>query len=402
MANTFARRTFIQAGSALLALPMFRASPAFAQAAKLVMGAGLAQEPGALVTYIQQEKLLDQAAKELGLAGVEAEFLSFPVLLRMLQGIAAGQLQFGTLGSTPCIRALAGPDPVVPIAILGGGNTFPLQVPPNSPIHNLDDLKGKTLMTIVGSDLHLMLVRMLKAQFGTEDLKELNITLRNMNALTELTRAQSGIDAVVSLIPQAFAAETAGDLVTVLRNDGVTGAAWRGPEGNGAGHRIASFARTPFAPEAYYPHRIWLVARRDYLAANPKVVTALLVANHRAVTALTKAGTDAIVKVGGANWGGTPEAQKAWIDTVLWKRRGWSWITEGDARTLVGLSTTKVIFQTPLDPDAVQKLFLLGAGVSKAAYDVVGRVPDRAVFDDQKSDVRGKPVWEAASWNLKA
>jgi len=32
----------------------------------------------------------------------------------------------------------------VPIAIVGGGNTFPLQVPANSPIHNLDDLKGKT------------------------------------------------------------------------------------------------------------------------------------------------------------------------------------------------------------------------------------------------------------------
>ena len=67
----------------------------------MAMGAGLAQEPGALVLRIQQEKLLDQAAKELGLAGVDAEFLSFPVLLRMLQGIAAGQLQFGTLGSTP-------------------------------------------------------------------------------------------------------------------------------------------------------------------------------------------------------------------------------------------------------------------------------------------------------------
>jgi ABC-type nitrate/sulfonate/bicarbonate transport system substrate-binding protein len=381
---------------------MFRASPAFAQAAKMAMGAGLAQEPGALVTKIQQDKLLDNAAQELGLGGIEADFLSFPVLLRMLQGIAAGQLQFGTLGSTPCIRALAGPDPVVPIAILGGGNTFPLQVPPNSPIHNLDDLKGKTVLTIVGSDLHLVLVRMLKAQFGVDDPKDVGINMRNINALTELTRAQSGVDACVSLIPQAIAAERANDLVTVLRNDGKTGPAYQGPEGKGAGLTIASFAKTPFAPEAYYPHRIWLVARRDYLAANPKVVTALLVANQRAVSMLIKAGTDEIVRIGSPNWGATPEAQKEWIETVLWKRRGWSWVTEGDARTLVGLSTTKAIFQTELDADVAKKLFALGSDVSKAAYEAVGRLPDRAVFDDMKADVRGKPQWEAASWTLKA
>jgi ABC-type nitrate/sulfonate/bicarbonate transport system substrate-binding protein len=396
------RRRFTTGIAALLTLPMFRVSPALAQAVKLSIGVGLAQEPGALVIRIQQGKLLEQAAQELGLSGVDPEFLSFPVLLRMLQGIAAGQLQFGTLGSTPCIRALAGPDPVVPIAIVGGGNTFPLQVPPNSPIHNLDDLKGKAVLTIVGSDLHLVLVRMLKAQFGVDDPKELGINVRNMNALTELMRPQPGVDAFLSLIPQAIVAERAGDLVTVLRNDGKTGAAYQGPEGKGAGKTIASFAKTPFAPEAYYPHRIWLVVRRDFLAANPKAVTALLVANQRAVASLVKAGTDEIIKAGSANWAGTPEAQREWIDTVLWKRRGWSWVTEGDANTLVGLSTTKAIFQATLEPDVAKKLFMLGADVSKAAYDATGRFPDRAAFDDGRSDVRGKPVWEAASWNLKS
>lgn len=400
--NTIDRRRFIAGASAFIAsLPMFRLSPALAQALKITMGAGLAQEPGALVMKMQQDKLLEQAAQELGVAGIEAEYLSFPVLLRMLQGIAAGQLQLGTLGSTPCIRSLSGPDPVVPIAIVGGGNHFPLQVPPNSPIHNLEDLKGKSVLTIVGSDLHLVLVRMLKAQFGVDDPKDFGITVRNINALTELGRPQSGIDACLSLSPISATAERAGDLVTVLRNDGKTGAAYRGPEGNGAGKTIASFSKTPFAPEAYYPHRIWIVSRRDFLAANPKAVTALLVANHRAVTALVKGGTDDIIKYGSPNWSGGREGQAEWIDTVLWKRRGWSWITEGDARTLVGLSTTKAIFQAELDPEAAKKLFALGGDVSRAAYEAVGRVPARNVFDDMKSDVRGKPVWEAASWNLK-
>jgi ABC-type nitrate/sulfonate/bicarbonate transport system substrate-binding protein len=320
----------------------------------------------------------------------------------MLQGIAAGQLQFGTLGSTPCIRALTGPDPVVPIAIVGGGNSFPLQVPINSQIHNLDDLKGKTVLTIVGSDLHLVLVRMLKAQFNVDDPKDVGVSVRNINALTELTRAQAGIDACVSVAPTAYVAERAGDLVTVLRNDGTTGPAYQGPEGKGAGKTIGSFARTPYAPEAYYPHRIWLVVRRDFLAANPKVVTAMLIANQRAVTGLVKAGTDEIVKTGGANWAGTPEAQREWIETVLWKRRGWSWVTEGDASTLVGLSSTKAIFQAQLEPDTAKRLFMMGVDVSMAAYDAVGRIPERSAFDDMRRDVRGKPLWEAASWSLKA
>ena len=399
--NRFDRRTFLQSAAALSALPMLHASPAFAQAVKVAFGVGLAQEPGALVTKMQQDKLLEQAAKELGLAGVDAEYLSFPVLLRMLQGIAAGQLQFGTLGSTPCIRTMAGADPSVPLAILGGGNDFPLQVPPNSPIKNLEGLKGKTVLTIVGSDLHLVLVRMLKAQFGIDDPKEAGITVRNINAITELGRAQPGVDAVLSLSPIANAAEKAGDLVTLVRNNGRTGPAWDGPEGKGEGKTIASFAKTPFAPESYYPHRIWLVVRQDFLAANPKVVTAMIIANQRAVDALVKAGTGEIVKIGGANWPGTPEAQREWVETILWKRRGWSWITEGDARTLVGLSTTKAIYQQALDPDVAKKLFALGAPVARAAYDALGKVPARNVFDDSSKDTRGKPVWEVDAWNLK-
>jgi NAD(P)-dependent dehydrogenase (short-subunit alcohol dehydrogenase family) len=125
-----------------------------------------------------------------------------------------------------------------------------------------------------------------------------------------------------------------------------------------------------------------MVVRQEYLRENPKLVTAMLIANQRAVSALTAAGTGEIIRIGAPNWPGTPEAQAAWIDNVIWKRRGWSWITESDARTLVGLSTTKAIYQTALDPEAVRKLFLLGAGVSRAAYEATGRMPPRSAFDD--------------------
>ena len=79
--------------------PLFRISPAFAQALKISVGTALSQEGGAVVLRMQGEKLLEKAAQELGMAGVEAEYLGFTVLLRMLQGLVAGQLQIGMIGS---------------------------------------------------------------------------------------------------------------------------------------------------------------------------------------------------------------------------------------------------------------------------------------------------------------
>ena len=397
----WSRRTVLSAGAALASFPLFRVSPSFAEAARITMGVGLANEQAAIVQQMQREKLLEAAAQELGHAGVEAEYLNFPVLLRMLQGIAAGQLQFGQLGSTPCIRSLTSGDPAVPIALIGGFNTFPLQVPPGSPIKNLEGLKGKTVLTILGSDLHLVLVRMMQAAFGASDLKEVGITVRNINALAELGRAQPGIDAVVSLEPLAGAAEKAGDLVTLMRNDGTTGPAYEGPEGSGSGHKIASFSKTPFAPEAYYPHRIWWVVRQEYLKRDPKMVVALLAATARATEALDRMSPAELVKIGGESWTGTPASQEAWIPTVLWKRRGWNWITEGDVRTLIGLSTTKAIFQSELDKAKAKQIFALGKDVTRQAWEMVGRRPQPAVFEDAAAgDVRGKPLWEIESWSL--
>lgn len=395
------RRTLggLLAGAA--ALPLCRVSPAFAQVLKLAMGVGLANEQAALILHMQRDGLLERAAKELGAGALDVEYLNFPVLLRMLQGLAAGQLQFGNLGSTPCIRSLTSADPAVPIGIIGGGNTFPLQVPPGSPIRNLDGLKGKTVLTILGSDLQLSLVRALEAHFGTTDLRALGITIRNINALAELGRAPAGVDAVVSLDPLAGAAERAGDLVTLLRNDGTTGPAYDGPEGKGAGHTIASFAKTPFAPEAYYPHRIWWVARREFLKENPKVVTALLVATTRATEQLCAKSPEEVVAIGGENWSGDKASQAAWIRTVLWRTRGWNWITEGDVRTLVGLSTTKAIFQAELPAAKAKEIVGLGADVAKAAWEHVGRKPAADAFAAAgRRDLRGRPTWEMASWSL--
>jgi ABC-type nitrate/sulfonate/bicarbonate transport system substrate-binding protein len=398
----FPRRSVLRMGgaAAIAGLPLFRASPSLAQALKMTMGVGLTNDGAPLVFAMQRDKLLEKAAEELGIR-IDSEYLNFPVLLRMLQGLAAGQLDIGMLGSTPTIRNLSQPNPAVPIAIGGGGIKFPLQVPKGSPIKNLNDLRGKTILTIVGSDLHLVLMLMLKAHFGTDDVKELNITVKNIQAFTELTRAQPGIDAVLNVDPAARGAENAGELVALVRNDGSTGPAYDGPEGKGEGHRVASFAKTGFAPEAYYPHRIWWVAREAFMRENPKAVTALLVANARAVKLTAAMTADQVIDLASAEWFSDRAAQRPYVENILYRKRGWSWITEGDARSLIEMSKVKTIFQTELTGDLVKKTLAQGAALSRDAWERVGKDPSPDVLTDKNApDTRGLPVWESASWKI--
>jgi ABC-type nitrate/sulfonate/bicarbonate transport system substrate-binding protein len=399
--NVSRRSALRTAGAAALAgLPLFRASPSMAQALKMTMGVGLTNDGAPLVFAMQRDKLLEKAAGELGLS-IDSEYLNFPVLLRMLQGLAAGQLDIGMLGSTPTIRNLSQPNPAIPIAIGGGGIKFPLQVPKGSPIKKLDDLRGKTILTIVGSDLHLVLMLMLKAHFGTDDVKELGITVKNIQAFTELTRAQPGIDAVLNVDPAARGAENAGELVALLRNDGSTGPAYDGPEGKGEGHKVASFTKTGFYPEAYYPHRIWWVAREEFMRKNPKAIVALLVANARAVEIVTKMSTDEVIDLANKEWFSDRAAQRPYVENILYRTRGWSWITEGDARSLIEMSKVKTIFQAELDPAKVKATLAVGAAMSREAWEKTGMKPDAAAFKDSRApDTRGAPIWEIESWKL--
>src|SRR6185503_5510277 len=145
---SWSRREVIRSSVALgflAGLGCLRPLSAAATTLKMPIGVGLNTNGGPLVMQMQREGLIEAAAKAVGL-DVQPEFQDFQELLRMLQGIAAGQLQYGMLGSTPNIRLLATPEPAIPIALAGGGADFPLQVNAGSPIHDLDGLKSKTVL----------------------------------------------------------------------------------------------------------------------------------------------------------------------------------------------------------------------------------------------------------------
>lgn len=369
---------------------------------KMPIGVGTHTNGGPLVLYMQEHGLIEKASSEIGI-DLEPEFQDFQALLRMLQGVAAGQLQYGMLGSTPNIRLLATPNPAVPIAIAGGGLDFPVQVPPDSTITQMEDIRGKTVLTIVGSDLHLQWVNMLKAYFGTEDTDELGIKMKNITAVTELFERQDGVDVTVGLNPGSFGAQERGVLETLITNYGTTGKHYDGPDGKGAGHTLSWFSNAPYAPEAFYPHRIWWVVRKQFLEEQPDAVTAFLVANQRAASELSKMDQEKVVDLVGDHWpkSASVDAKKDVVDVTLWYRRGWSWITEGDAETLVGLSKVKSIFEQELAPDLVRSIHELGADVTRKAYELVGNEPAAEVITDPNAgDVRGLPQWQSSEWKL--
>jgi ABC-type nitrate/sulfonate/bicarbonate transport system substrate-binding protein len=386
--------------AAIAGLPIVHASAALADAVALAIGGDTESDGAPLVAAMQGDELVTKAAEELRLS-LELRFIDAPVATQMLQALLTGGIQIGTLDSTPLIRMLGSGNPPVPIALAGGGMNFPLMVPPNSPIHDLPGLQGTTVLTAVGADPHLVLARMLQAEFGHDDLQRLRITLRPIASIAELGRAPSGADTVMGVQPLGYAAERRGLLVTLLLNDGVTGPAWKGPEGDGAGHRARSFAKTPLAPEAYYPQRQWWVVRQDFLRANQDVVVAFLSANARAAAALGAAPAAKVIQVGGEQWAGEISDQERFVQRILWHRRGWAWITEGDVRTLVVLSGTKSLFEKELTADDMLRILKPAAPLTRKAWILAGARPALAAFTDPDADdIRGPPMWEIDKWKL--
>ena len=104
---------------------------------------------------------------------------------------------------------------------------------PNSPIHNLDDLKGKTVGTIVGSDLHFVPAGyMLQATFGSADPAKNNIQLVNSNNAGQIASVPQGMDAALTLTTFLLAQKQAGT-VAVLNWYGSTESDYKGPLGSG-------------------------------------------------------------------------------------------------------------------------------------------------------------------------
>ena len=77
-----------------------------------------------------------------------------------------------------------------------------------------------------------------------------------------------------------------------------------------------------------------------------------MIAIHRATKITTRMTPDQVIDIASQDWFSDRAAQRPYVENILYRRRGWSWITEGDARTLVGLSQVGSIYQAPLSASA--------------------------------------------------
>ncbi len=126
--------------------------------------------------------------------------------------------------------------------------------------------------------------------------------------------------------------------------------------------------------------------RQDFLQASADVVVAFLVANARATAALAAMPIDRIIQVGNAKWAGEYNDQVQWVDRILWRRRGWSWITEGDVRTLIVLSQVKSMFDAELKVPDVLRVLKPAAALARKAWIISGARPSLGAFIGQDAE----------------
>jgi hypothetical protein len=185
-------------------------------------------------------------------------------------------------------------------------------------------------------------------------------------------------------------------------------AAWQvigsddGPEGKGAGHRIAALRKSRFSPEGFYLHRPLWVVRGEIAEKSPEVVTAFAIAHNRALQRLTRMKPAEIVDyMGKEYWGENKACAETYVTQNLSMKRGWSWPVEAD---IVAMYRTGRILhefgqlEKPVTWEQILKNIEPVAAPLKAAYEQV-RYPDPSAFlDKSAADVRGLPLWEYRKW----
>jgi sulfonate transport system substrate-binding protein len=159
-------------------------------------------QKGGSLAVIKARGALQQA---LAAKGVSISWLEFPAGPQMLEALNVGSIDFGMVGETPPIFAQAagadllyvGNDPPAPRAEA-------LLVPKGSAVRHVADLRGKRVALNRGSDVHYLLVKLLRqAGLGYHDIEAVYLVPADGRAAFE----SGAIDAWVIWDPYAAAVE---------------------------------------------------------------------------------------------------------------------------------------------------------------------------------------------------
>jgi hypothetical protein len=207
----------------------------------------------------------------------------------------------------------------------------------------------------------------------------------------------TGIDAASNNIIFTIKGEMEGYTKSLVTAHGKSGTHYKGPAGEGPGHELPNFKRAPWYPESYYPFRLYNFATGKLIKEHPKLIKAFIMATEQSVRDLKKLTNEQISQTVDKFWKRPPKEGAIVARDVLPLFRGWSWVTQGDTRSIVEVSKfmaeTKAL-PKPLGTDQVMANAEIAVPIMKAAYEQMGNTPGLSVFSDKDAtDIRGLPLW---------
>ena len=389
------------AGAAALGMPGLIHAQGSRRALKVSIGRiPWAAGNSPMTQYMINNKLLEKRAVEYGY-DLTVDWREYPTALPMVEAMVGNNLDIGMWGNTPITRGLSSGLPISLLVVGEGHLRFLITTRKDSPVRNMQDLKGKTIGVSLGGDPQSALFQMLRFELGVNDIKETGIKFVNMPTHAQAASVPTGVDATCTIYPAYLAAQASGT-VAIANSFGYTEGHYDGPAGKGAGHLLPNVKKSPFFPDGYYLHRSFWIGRNGLIEQHPQAVVAFLVAQQEAVAALTAMDAGAVSQLVKDYWKlDATLGAKVVKDDVLFAR-GWSWPTENDARAV--LETSKFmadnkVIEAPLQWAQVKGAFSRTAPLVKQAYDKLGAKPGATEFTrTDVADLRGRPVWEINQW----
>ena len=391
----------LSGAASLIAAPTILRAQGAKQAFKVSVGRiPWAAGNSPMTQFMINNKLFEKRAAELGY-DLTVEWREYPTALPMVEAVVGNNLDMGMWGNTPIIRAISAKLPISLMVVGEGHLRFVIATRKGSPIRNIQDLKGKTVGTLLGGDPYNAMSQMFRHELGSANPKDHDIKIVNMTTLAQAAQVPTGTDATCAIYPAYLAAESTGT-VAVMNSFGYTESYYEGPLGKGAGILLPSVKKSAFYPDGYYLHRSFWLAHNNLTEKHPNVVVAFLMAQQESVAALTAMNPGAVSQLVKDYWKLDPEAgAKVVKDDVLFSR-GWSWPTENDARAVLETSKYLVdnkVIEQPLAWAQVKGAFARTAPLVKQAYERMGSKPAPAEFlRTDTADLRGLPLWNMDKW----
>ena len=180
------RRKIILGAAAALASTAFVSSPAIVQAqgSRRALKVSIGRIPWAagnspMTQYMINNKTLEKRAAEYGY-DLTVDWREYPTALPMVEAMVGNNLDMGMWGNTPIIRGLSTGLPISLMVVGEGHLRFLITTRKDSPIRNIEDLRGKTIGVSLGGDPQSALFQILRYEFGVTDIKATGIKFVNM------------------------------------------------------------------------------------------------------------------------------------------------------------------------------------------------------------------------------